>query len=364
MKGVRPYDYEAWSERLDDVAESPKRFRDTAAAFQAAADKIAARGDGWNGTRKVFISDVAKETGAPVSRIAGPLLIANNKGWLELQRADLVGAMDEDSVRRSEIESPTESRYHFVIAKVPGLRGVDDDDDNDDRPTFFVKQLKAKRDTVAGLQEEIADSKKAIASLSKRKLPAKDAPDHAYQRYCRSIEHEWNELRARERAIATFTKKPDPETPRPSKCPPPMKLKFFGKDAPERTDADRDYDWAASGFGDKMDKPAGYDERKRAYDDHEANAKREYAEYKSRGLWGPRRVTVAPMKCVKVKNPLSMFDRRSIRTVTRGSTRVLVGCPKGAWQPRKQRCKVGLRAYETITPGRCKRGSGGKTKRS
>lgn len=68
------------------------------------------------------------------------------------------------------------------------------------------------------------------------------------------------------------------------------------------------------------------------------------------------------MKCVQVKNPLSSFDRRSIRTVARGSTRILIGCPKGAWQARKQRCKVGTRAYEVITPGRCRRGHG-KTKR-
>lgn len=70
------------------------------------------------------------------------------------------------------------------------------------------------------------------------------------------------------------------------------------------------------------------------------------------------------MTCVKVKNPLSAFDTRSIRTVTRGASRILIGCPVGHWQPRKQRCRVGTRAYEVITPGRCTRGSGGVTKRS
>lgn len=76
------------------------------------------------------------------------------------------------------------------------------------------------------------------------------------------------------------------------------------------------------------------------------------------------RGAASAVKCIKVKRPLSTFDKRSIRTVVRGVARVLVGCPKGSWQPRKQRCKVGLKAYETITPGRCKRGSGGKTQRS
>jgi hypothetical protein len=70
------------------------------------------------------------------------------------------------------------------------------------------------------------------------------------------------------------------------------------------------------------------------------------------------------MKCVKVKNPLSSFDKRSIRTVTRGAARILVGCPKGQWMPRAKRCRVGTRAYETITPGRCKCGSGGKSRRA
>ena len=66
------------------------------------------------------------------------------------------------------------------------------------------------------------------------------------------------------------------------------------------------------------------------------------------------------MKCVSVKAPLVSFDRRSIRTLVRGKARILIGCPKGQWMPRKQRCKVGTRAYEVITPpvrGRCRRGS-------
>lgn len=78
-----------------------------------------------------------------------------------------------------------------------------------------------------------------------------------------------------------------------------------------------------------------------------------------KGLTGPR-AGGAAAKCVDVKAPLASFDRRSIRTVTRGTARILIGCPKGSWQPRKQRCKVGTRAYEVITPtknGRCRRGA-------
>lgn len=65
-------------------------------------------------------------------------------------------------------------------------------------------------------------------------------------------------------------------------------------------------------------------------------------------------------KCIRVERPLTSFDRRSIRTITRGAARILIGCPKGQWMPRRQRCKVGTRAYEIITPavgGRCRRGS-------
>lgn len=66
------------------------------------------------------------------------------------------------------------------------------------------------------------------------------------------------------------------------------------------------------------------------------------------------------MKCVRVERPLAAFDRRSIRTVIHGKARILIGCPKGRWMPRKRRCKVGTRAYEVITPavrGRCRRGA-------
>jgi hypothetical protein len=51
------------------------------------------------------------------------------------------------------------------------------------------------------------------------------------------------------------------------------------------------------------------------------------------------------------RNPLPRWvDRRSIRTIFRGkgkkSRRILVGCPKGSWAPRRKRCKKGMRLVE------------------
>jgi len=67
------------------------------------------------------------------------------------------------------------------------------------------------------------------------------------------------------------------------------------------------------------------------------------------------------MKCIKVVNSKASFDPRSFRTVSRGTTRILVGCPRGKWKPDARaghQCTVGLRAYEVIKPahGRCKTG--------
>lgn len=58
------------------------------------------------------------------------------------------------------------------------------------------------------------------------------------------------------------------------------------------------------------------------------------------------------------------FAKGSLRTVTRGKTRIIIGCPKGAWDPRGRvagakfpgRCRVGTKAQAILTPpvkGRC-----------
>jgi len=49
------------------------------------------------------------------------------------------------------------------------------------------------------------------------------------------------------------------------------------------------------------------------------------------------------------RNPIPRgIDRRSVRTVKRGRSRVLVGCPTGHWHPRAKgrKCDVAMRAFE------------------
>lgn len=48
--------------------------------------------------------------------------------------------------------------------------------------------------------------------------------------------------------------------------------------------------------------------------------------------------------------PKSYFDQRSFRWIKSGKARILIGCPKGKWSPKKQRCRVGTRAYEIVRP--------------
>jgi hypothetical protein len=65
--------------------------------------------------------------------------------------------------------------------------------------------------------------------------------------------------------------------------------------------------------------------------------------------------------CRETKAAKRDFDARSFRWIKRGRSWLLIGCPRGQWQPRKARCKVGTRAYEVLAPtprsGRCKRGA-------
>lgn len=46
------------------------------------------------------------------------------------------------------------------------------------------------------------------------------------------------------------------------------------------------------------------------------------------------------------------FDRRSFRWKKSGKAWILIGCPKGAWKPKKQTCAVGTRAYAILSPTR------------
>ncbi len=65
--------------------------------------------------------------------------------------------------------------------------------------------------------------------------------------------------------------------------------------------------------------------------------------------------------CREVVAPKRGFDPRSFRWIKRGANWVLIGCPRGKWTARTERCRVGTRAHEVLkaTPGssRCPRGS-------
>jgi hypothetical protein len=59
--------------------------------------------------------------------------------------------------------------------------------------------------------------------------------------------------------------------------------------------------------------------------------------------------------CEKKIGKKSDFDPQSFRFKTvNARVRVLVGCPRGRWKPRKQKCSTGTRAYAVFKRGRCK----------
>ena len=114
---VQPYTPEEFSERVAEAKERGPFFQKTAKSIQDTANAIAADGGAWGG-RKVFIADIAKRLGTKPEKIAGPLLVANNRGWLTLERADLTAAMDIDKVLASEVIGPQGlDRYHFVVVR-------------------------------------------------------------------------------------------------------------------------------------------------------------------------------------------------------------------------------------------------------
>jgi lysophospholipase L1-like esterase len=112
LKGVRPYaDSSEFRERMEEV--NLKLVKATADRINEVAKDIAREGDAWGG-RKVFISDIAKRLGTKTERLAGPILIARNKGWLVLARADMPFAMDMNKVSASEVEDWMGNQTHFI----------------------------------------------------------------------------------------------------------------------------------------------------------------------------------------------------------------------------------------------------------
>jgi hypothetical protein len=68
-------------------------------------------------------------------------------------------------------------------------------------------------------------------------------------------------------------------------------------------------------------------------------------EARGEGLAPVSRPNRRPMR----RNPLPRWvDPRSVRTVIRGETGVLIGCPKGRWSPTRRRCTVGTKALEKV----------------
>ena len=69
--------------------------------------------------------------------------------------------------------------------------------------------------------------------------------------------------------------------------------------------------------------------------------------------------TIKGTFCEARLQPKAAFDARSFRWKVSGKAWVLVGCPRGQWQPRKGRCAVGLKAYALLRPaaGRCPAGA-------
>jgi len=80
-----------------------------------------------------------------------------------------------------------------------------------------------------------------------------------------------------------------------------------------------------------------------------------------RGILPSGRPTSRQFCWERVRDPKE-FDRRSFRQVTppgRGDVRIVIGCPKGKWDPRAKKCKVGTRAqtigHKLPTP-KCSKG--------
>lgn len=48
----------------------------------------------------------------------------------------------------------------------------------------------------------------------------------------------------------------------------------------------------------------------------------------------------------------SKFDKRSFRYKKSGKAWLIIGCPRGKWNTKTKRCKVGTRAHKLLAPPR------------
>ncbi len=98
----------------------------------------------------------------------------------------------------------------------------------------------------------------------------------------------------------------------------------------------------------------------------------------------PKKGKMVGTFCERTMAPKGAFDKRSFRYKKSGKTWVLIGCPKGQWQPKKRSkrakkvrgktthvwvtgvCKTGTRSHKLFVPlgkrSRCPRGSHRVTK--
>ncbi len=102
----------------DDVKNNPQAL---AQLVQETADSITSP-PGKYGDRKVFIIAIAEKLAVSnINEFKRKLVELNQKGLIELARADLVSAMDPDMVLKSEIKD-SYSTFNFVISPNPRIR--------------------------------------------------------------------------------------------------------------------------------------------------------------------------------------------------------------------------------------------------
>jgi hypothetical protein len=104
---------------ISEMEADPARYRRGAQKVIDAAAQAVASGQGFG--PKAFICDVAEGMGTKTHRIAHLLVAYNMLGWIQLSRADLVGAMDPKKVAASHIHSAG-ADFHFVTPPSPRRR--------------------------------------------------------------------------------------------------------------------------------------------------------------------------------------------------------------------------------------------------
>lgn len=78
----------------------------------------------------------------------------------------------------------------------------------------------------------------------------------------------------------------------------------------------------------------------------------DYRETKKKSKKNPAPGTIEETKnyIVEELRNSKEYDPRSFRYVERGKNRILIGCKKGYWQPRKKHCKKGTEAIHILKP--------------